>query len=254
MCSDRRWSFDGVTACQGCVSANLCPRCAALVQPSAKIQLLDLRADRLAPKADTLERRFPVCWVQPRRFLRVEHGPLQACRRLTGGTRQTSLETGLSDSSPHEAVSSSPRPPHKTKARRALHRMALAGTVPLLARIPSPVTEPRTGSNVPADTGAARQVPRSLSSGAHTPDPLANDVGWVKERKRRARHLSPAAARWWARCRSAHPADRKLICLARKRNFMQWPATNWHDGQITKNLSSPLCKNIPLNVSGKSVP
>ena len=162
--------FGCVTVCQGCVSATPCPRCAALVQPSAKIQLRDLRADRLAPKADTLVRRFPVCWVQPRRFLRVEHGPLQACRRLTGGTRQTSLETGLSDSSPHEAVSSSPRPPHKTKARRALHRMALAGTVPLLARIPSPATEPRTGRNVPADAGSVRRVTRSLSSGAQTHD------------------------------------------------------------------------------------
>ena len=30
-------------------------------------------------------------------------------------------------------------------------------------------------------------------------------------------------------------------------------ATNWHDGQITKNLSTPSRKNIPLNVSGKSV-
>ena len=42
---------------------------------------------------------------------------------------------------------------HKTKAKRALHRMAFAGTVPLLARIPSPVTKPRTGRNVPADAG-----------------------------------------------------------------------------------------------------
>jgi hypothetical protein len=41
--------------------------------------------------------------------------------------------------------------PHKTKAKRALHRMAIAGTVPLLARIPSPVTERRNGRNVPAD-------------------------------------------------------------------------------------------------------
>ena len=50
-----------------------------------------------------------------------------------------------------QAVRSSPRRPRKTKARRALHRMALAGTVPLLAKIPSPVTERRTGGNVPAD-------------------------------------------------------------------------------------------------------
>ena len=30
-------------------------------------------------------------------------------------------------------------------------------------------------------------------------------------------------------------------------------ATKQHDGQITKSLSSPCCKNIPLNASGKSV-
>jgi hypothetical protein len=33
---------------------------------------------------------------------------------------------------------------------------------------------------------------------------------------------------------------------------MQWPATKQHDGQISPKLSSPFCKNIPLNVSGKS--
>ena len=170
MCRDRSRPFDGVTACQECVSANLCPRCAALVQPTARIQLLDLQADPLAPKADTLARRFPACWVQPLGFLRVGARPtLEAYRGLAGWTCQTSLETGPSDSSPLEAVGSSPRLParqlpHKTKARRALHRMALAGTVPLLAWIPSPVTERRTGRNVPADAGAARRVTRSLSS------------------------------------------------------------------------------------------
>src|SRR3979490_2602003 len=30
------------------------------------------------------------------------------------------------------------------------------------------------------------------------------------------------------------------------------PATNWHDGQITKSLSSPSDKNIPPPPSGKS--
>jgi hypothetical protein len=52
-----------------------------------------------------------------------------------------------------KAAGSSPETAHKTKAKRALHRMAFAGTVPLLARIPSPVTKPRTGRNVPADAG-----------------------------------------------------------------------------------------------------
>jgi hypothetical protein len=33
---------------------------------------------------------------------------------------------------------------------------------------------------------------------------------------------------------------------------MRCPATNWRDGQITKNLSSPSRKNIPLSFSPKS--
>jgi hypothetical protein len=53
--------------------------------------------------------------------------------------------------------------------------------------------------------------------------------------------------------RFAHPTDCELICLPRKRNLMQRPATNQHDGQITKNLSSPSRKNIPLNPQAKSV-
>jgi hypothetical protein len=141
-----------VTACQGCVSANLYPRCAALVQPGAKIQLPDLQAGPLAPKADTLARRFPVCWVQPRRFLRVGARPSPSgVLGLTRWNVRASCETGRSGSSPPEAVGSSPRLPHKTaalrdslpnktKAMRALHRMAFAGTVPLLAKIPSPLT------------------------------------------------------------------------------------------------------------------
>jgi hypothetical protein len=38
-------------------------------------------------------------------------------------------------------------------------------------------------------------------------------------------------------------AQTKLQCAA---------ATNWHDGQITKTLSSPSGKNIPLNFESKS--
>jgi hypothetical protein len=42
-----------------------------------------------------------------------------------------------------------------------------------------------------------------------------------------------------------------LRCL-HKRNHCAVAATNWHDGQITKSLSSPSRKNIPLAPSGKS--
>jgi len=54
---------------------------------------------------------------------------------------------------------------------------------------------------------------------------------------------------WQARFRVAHP---ELICFARKRNLAPATATKQHDGQITKSLSSPSRKNIPLNLSGKS--
>ena len=52
--------------------------------------------------------------------------------------------------------------------------------------------------------------------------------------------------------RFAHPTHRELICFAHKRNFIRRTATNWHDGQITQNLSSHSRKNIPLSFSPKS--
>jgi hypothetical protein len=45
----------------------------------------------------------------------------------------------------------------------------------------------------------------------------------------------------------------ELICFSRKHNLRQQPATNQPDGQITKNLSSPSRKNIPLSIRPKSV-
>jgi len=44
----------------------------------------------------------------------------------------------------------------------------------------------------------------------------------------------------------------ELICSSRKYNLRQRPATNQPDGQITKNLSSPSRKNIPLSIPPKS--
>ena len=100
------------------MSANLCPRCAALVQPGAKIQLLDLRADPLAPKADTLARRFPVCWVQPLRFLRVGARPTfgrvgaYPARRARPGWRPAfRIQVHIKPLVPRQT-------PHKTTARQ----------------------------------------------------------------------------------------------------------------------------------------
>jgi hypothetical protein len=60
----------------------------------------------------------------------------------------------------------------------------------------------------------------------------------------------------WARKRFAHPT--KPICLSAaslsgQAKYRSVTATKQHDGQISENLSSPLAKNIPLCVSGKSV-
>jgi hypothetical protein len=59
--------------------------------------------------------------------------------------------------------------------------------------------------------------------------------------------------------RSAHAGyglkfilQRDLLRLRRKRNLAATPATKQPDGQITKSLSSPSRKNIPIAASGKS--
>jgi hypothetical protein len=44
-----------------------------------------------------------------------------------------------------------------------------------------------------------------------------------------------------------------LLRCARNDEMAILRATNWHDGQITKSLSIPSRKNIPLSPSGKSV-
>jgi hypothetical protein len=56
----------------------------------------------------------------------------------------------------------------------------------------------------------------------------------------------------WASLRSTHPADCGLLRFPRKENLRAFPATKQHDGQITKNLSSPAAKNIPLHTQPKS--
>jgi len=46
----------------------------------------------------------------------------------------------------------------------------------------------------------------------------------------------------------------RLICLKRKGKSPLAAATHWHDGQISKSLSSPFAKNIPLHAQPKSTP
>jgi hypothetical protein len=45
----------------------------------------------------------------------------------------------------------------------------------------------------------------------------------------------------------------ELRRFARNDEIASSRATNWHDGQITKSLSSRSRKNIPLAPSGKSM-
>jgi hypothetical protein len=159
-------------------------------------------------------------------FSELSTAPFRRVGDLPAGTRQTSLETGLSDSSPHEAVSSSPRPPHKTKARRAYTAWPWPG-LSRSARIPSPVTEPRTGRNVPADAGAARRVTRSLSAGAHrrdlptttSQDCIGGTLGLLPNR-----------------------TDCELICFARKRNLDAQLRQNNTTGKSPESCPAPFAK------------
>ena len=128
-------SPDCVTARQGCALARICPHCAALVEPSAKIHLPDLRAGRLFPKVGTLARRSLVCSVLALHFSQFEHGPtfwgLGAYRR---DRARPAWRDWQPDSSPHEAARSSrDRPQDEGQAGITTH--GLSRTVPLLARI-----------------------------------------------------------------------------------------------------------------------
>jgi hypothetical protein len=65
---------------------------------------------------------------------------------------------------------------------------------------------------------------------------------------RRAHHFV-LGLQWWARFALPYKA---ASLHAQGRNEAA-AATKQPDGQITQNLSSPSNKNIPLNLSGKSV-
>jgi hypothetical protein len=86
-------------------------------------------------------------------------------------------------------------------------RSAIAAMLAALQMFPA-----RPALPLPQGRPDVRIASRSLSSGAHSRDPLA-----------------------------------------RKDEMTSSGATNWHDGQITKSLSSGSRKNIPLAPSGKSM-
>ena len=108
--------------------ARICPHCAALVEPSAKIHLPDLWGSRLFPKVGTLAPRSLVCSVRALYSSELEHGPTfwghGAYRR---DRARPAWRDWPPDSSPHEAARSSPRLAHKTKARRALQHVLRPG-------------------------------------------------------------------------------------------------------------------------------
>jgi hypothetical protein len=56
-----------------------------------------------------------------------------------------------------------------------------------------------------------------------------------------------------AQGRICSPYKLSVASLSAQAQYRSVTATKQHDGQISKNLSSPLAKNISLNLSGKSV-
>ena len=128
--------------------ARICPHCAALVEPSAKIHLPDLWGSRLFPKVGMLAPRSLVCSVRALYSSELEHGPTfwghGAYRR---DRARPAWRDWPPDSSPHETARSSPRLAHKTKARRALQRMSLARDCPapreLIKMAPAQGSAPR---------------------------------------------------------------------------------------------------------------
>ena len=127
-----------VTARQGCALARICPHRAALVEPSAKIHLPDLRAGRLFPKVGTLARRSLVCSVLALHFYISRSwstAPPSGGLGHTGGTVPDQLgETGH----PIQVHMKPLVPRRDYSARRGqagITTHGLSRTVPLIARI-----------------------------------------------------------------------------------------------------------------------
>jgi hypothetical protein len=95
----------------------------------------------------------------------------------------------------------------------------------------------------PHDKGQAGVTPHGLCRDC--PAPSEDSVAANKTANQQKRSADSGAV-------GPRRAHCEVICGARKHYFVQQPATRWHDGQITQNLSSPSHKNIPLNVPRKS--
>ena len=136
-----------VTACQEFACVRICPHCVTPVQPTARIQLPDLRVGLLAPIVYTLAPRSVACSFWHYDCSRLEHGPrLSGGLGLIGRTAPDQLGDWPVDSRPHEAASSSGRLAHKTQSTPAVAPHGLC-RVPLLAS-----SRPRNLAASPAST------------------------------------------------------------------------------------------------------
>ncbi|MEH2614956.1 hypothetical protein V1293_007245 [Bradyrhizobium sp. AZCC 1693] len=90
-------------------------------------------------------------------FSELSTAHLQACRRLTGGLARPAWRPGLSDSSPHEAVSSSPRLPHLI-SRRANNDANLGRNASRDRRLIFKSSSPANGSRECAPDDRLRRV------------------------------------------------------------------------------------------------
>jgi hypothetical protein len=153
MCRDRRCSSTALQRVRGTRRRTLVLVAQLLFSQMPKFSFSTFGPAGLLPKLIRARVDFPFAGFSQYVFSGLEHGP--GVLRTYRWTCQASFETGLSIQvhiKPLVPPQDGTRQlPHKTKAKRALHRMAFAGTVPLLARIPFPVTEPRA---VPAGAGA----------------------------------------------------------------------------------------------------
>ena len=159
MCRDHRCCSTALQRVRGTRRRTLVLVAQLLFSQVPKFSFTTFGPTRLLPKLIRSRVDFPFAGFSQYVFSGLEHGPAML------GTYRRDVPDQLRDwpfdSSPHEAVGSSR--PRKTKAMRALHRMAFAGTVPLLARIPFPVTAPLTGRNVPADAHLPRTASAALT-------------------------------------------------------------------------------------------
>jgi hypothetical protein len=149
---DRRWSFDcGLKRVGGACRRTFILVAQLLFGQVPKFSFPTFGPARLLPKLIRSRVDFLFAGFSHYVFSVLEHGPhssgvLELARRNVRDQlrnwpfrfKSTWSRWFLAKAAQQDSCATRP-PPNKTKAMRALHRMAFAGTVPLLAKIPSPL-------------------------------------------------------------------------------------------------------------------